>query len=286
MRKTILLAVLLALAAFGASAEPYSDTYVIPIVGHVMGANGTMWMSDVTIRNFSNTPMTVQAVLIESGDNTSNNIFPLVANGIDGSITVGANSTVMLRDILNGYAMQNVTGALLLGSDRPFAVTSRAYSSRSPLGQTVPAASRFFENTFGTADNNAVVYVPGVMNNASTRTNIGFVAGSENGMNVEITFRNGTGGVAGTRSFFVPGGSFMHMQIPARSFVNSNVDIGTVEFRITDGSGTIVPYASLVDNNTGDATYLMGQFPDSTNTHFSIMPSLFRGLLQQRSNIR
>jgi hypothetical protein len=231
--------------------------------------------------------MTVEMVLIESGDNTADNIFPLVTSSINGSVTVGANSTVMLRDILNGYAVANITGALLLGADRPFAVTARAYSNRYPLGQTIPAASRFFENSFGTADNNAVVYVPGIMSNASTRTNIGFVAGagSAAAMVVEVTLRNATGGVAGTRTFFIPSGSFAHMQFSARSFANANVDVGTVEFRVIEGSGTIVPYASLVDNNTGEATYIMGQFPDSTGPTMSSVPSLFR-LLLQRNSIR
>jgi hypothetical protein len=55
MRKAILL-MICSLFAFTARAAHYSDTYVIPIVGHVQGANGTMWMSDVAWSSCSSNP--------------------------------------------------------------------------------------------------------------------------------------------------------------------------------------------------------------------------------------
>lgn len=288
MRKTALLLFTLLIAS-AAYADHYSDTYVIPVVGHVMGANGTMWMSDVSIRNFSNTPMDVEMILITSGSDLSNNIIPLVTDDIDGGVTVGANSTVLLRDILGGLPMMdNVTGALIVGSDRPFAMTSRAYNNRLPLGQTVPPASRFFDNSIGTVDNTSAVYIPGIISNATTRTNVGFVAGSAGSLStpmvVEITVRNGTGAVVGTRSIFIPQGNFAHYQFNIRSFVDANVDVGTAEFRITQGEGAVVPYASLVDNATGEAAYIMGQFPDSTPPMMlgkDRLTSVFRQLLEQ-----
>ncbi len=288
MRKTALLLLTL-LVASGAYADHYSDTYVIPVVGHVMGANGTMWMSDVSIRNFSATPMDVEMILITSGSDLSNNIIPLVTDDIDGGVTVGPNSTVMLRDILGGLPMmQNVTGALIVGSDRPFAMTSRAYNDDLPLGQTVPPAADFFDNSLGTIDNTSAVYIPGIMSNARTRTNVGFVAGSAGSlstpMTVEISVRNATGAIVGTRQVFIPQGNFAHHQFNIRTFVNANVDVGSVDFRITEGEGTIVPYASLVDNATGEAAYIMGQFPDSTppmGLGKSGRTSVFRQLLEQ-----
>ena len=175
MRKTATLLFLCLVMAVSAQADHYSDTYVIPVVGHVMGANGTMWMSDVSIRNFSTQPLNVEMILVESGHDTTDNIFPLITDDLDGSITVNPNSTVLLRDILGGYiGAANISGALILGGDRPFAVTSRAYSSTSPLGQTVPATRDFLANSLENADNTAFAYIPGVIHNASARTNVGF----------------------------------------------------------------------------------------------------------------
>lgn len=290
MRKTAILLLTL-LTASAAYADHYADTYVIPIVGHTDGLNGTQWMSDVAIRNITAAPLEVELVLIESGSDTSDNIVPLITDDIDGSVTIAGNRTVLLKDILGGYDMENITGALLVGADRPFAITSRAYSNRSPLGQTVPAARDFFENSIGTIDNATTVYIPGIMSNARTRTNVGFVAGSAGSLStpmiVEIMVRNGNGDVEGTRSFFIPQGNFVHYQFNIRTFVSDTIDIGSVDFRITQGEGTIVPYASMVDNATGEAAYIMGEFPKSTPPMAtSGRVSLFRQLLEQKRSIR
>jgi hypothetical protein len=266
MRYGAIVLALSALLAGNAQAAHYSDTYVIPIVGHVEGANGTMWMSDVAIRNFSNETLNVELILVESGVNTFDNIFPLVTDDLDGSVAVTANSTVLLRDLLEGYEDVNVTGALILGGDRPFAVTSRAYTSDSPLGQTVEPQRDFLDTSLGTLDNTAFAYIPGVMQNAMTRTNVGFVAGSGGSgtaMTVEITVRNGAGGTVGTRRVTIPGGTFAHMQFPISSFVTTSFDVGSVDFRVVEGEGVVIPYASMVDNMTGEAAFVTGVFPDS-----------------------
>jgi hypothetical protein len=289
MRKTAILLLTL-LAASAAYADHYADTYVIPIVGHTNGAGGTQWMSDVAIRNFSNTPMTVELILIESGNNYADNVTPLITDDINGSVTVNANSSVLLRDILDGYEIENIAGALVVGSDRPFAVTSRAYSNRSPLGQTVPATRDFFTNSTGTIDNTTAVYIPGIMHNAQTRTNVGFVAGSGGSVStpmiVEVTIRNATGAVAGTRSFFIQQGNFAHYQFNIAPIVQgATFDVGSAEFRITQGEGTVVPYASLIDNVTSEAAYIMGQFPNSTplSATSGRTFNLFRQLLDRQS---
>lgn len=283
MRSVAFLLLFSGLLAGNAQAGHYSDTYVIPIVGHVQGANGTMWMSDVAIRNISNQPLNVELILVESGFNTFDNIFPLITDDLDGSVTVSANSTVLLRDLLEGYEEPAITGALILGGDRPFAVTSRAYSTQSPLGQTVEPQRDFLDTSLGTLDNTAFAYIPGVMQNAMTRTNVGFVAGSGGSsqeMVVEILARNAAGQTVGTRRITISAGTFAHMQIPLASFVSTTFDVGSVDFRVVEGEGVVVPYASMVDNASGEAAFVTGVFPEST------MPAAFgakanAGLIRQ-----
>ena len=276
MRKILL--VLTILAAGLARANHYADTYVIPAVGHVEGANGAVWMSDLAIRNFGATPLTVQLVVIESGFDTIDNVFPLNSDAdADGTVTVNPGSTVQLRDVMRGHrGKTNNLGALIVGGNQPFAVTSRAYSNTMPLGQTVPATRDFLDNSLGTADNTATAYIPGIVSNAGARTNVGFVAGSSGSateaMTIEVSIRNATGGVAGTRSITIPAGRFAHMQFPVGSFAQGAFDIGSADFRITQGEGVVVPYASVIDNRTGEATYLMGVFPPTG----APTPSFFR----------
>ena len=285
MRKTLLLS-LLAFARFSAHANHYADTYVIPVAGHVQGANGTVWMSDLAIRNFSNAPLTVSLVVIESGLDVDDNVYPLDGDNAEGTITVPPNATVELRDVMAGHrGMDNTIGALVIGANAPFAVTSRAYSNRSPLGQTVPPARDFLDNSFGTADNEGSAYIPGIMSNAMARTNIGFVAGSGGStaqMVVAVTVRDGDGDILGTRNFVVPAGRFQHMQVPVRSIASQSFDIGSVDVRIAQGEGVVVPYASIVDNATGSAAYIMGVTPPTGAPNpFTKMPSLFRMLVEK-----
>jgi hypothetical protein len=294
MRKTATIFFLcLTFAATAAFADHYSDTYVIPIAGHTPGQNNVMWMSDLMIRNISAEPLTVQLLFIETGDNTFDNIFPLISNDVpDGSVTVAANSTVQINDLLAGYRdMTGVTGAVILGGNRPFAVTSRAYSSRLPLGQTVPATGDFLENSLEQADNSGFAYIPGVINSAVARTNVGFVAGAGGSstvpMVVDVQVRNSTGAIVGSRNFVIQPGNFAHHQFNIRSIAPANFEVGSIDVRVSSGEGAVVPYASVIDNTTGEAAYIMGVLPETTPNSLSFRPAnVFRSIINQRTNTR
>lgn len=288
MRKTITALLFCFLFISGAAhANHYADTYVIPIAGHTPGANGLMWMSDLSIRNISTETLTVELVFIETGDQTFDNVQPLISDHVDGSVTLTANQTMHLEDILEGYRDRtSVLGAVILGGSRPFAVTSRAYNSRSAVGETVPPTRDFLENSVEQADNTGFAYIPGVAQNAAWRTNFGFVAGAGGSanvnMHVEVTARGANGTILGTRTFVIAPGNFAHQQVSLRSIAPANFDIGSIDVRVSSGEGAVVPYASLIDNNTGEAAYIMGVLPDTTPSSSSrFAPNVFRSLINR-----
>ncbi|HEX7154245.1 MAG TPA: hypothetical protein VF618_22345 [Thermoanaerobaculia bacterium] len=283
MRKLLLILLFLPSIAF---ADHYSDLYIIPAGGHTPGANGTMWMSDIALQNFQSTSLDVQIIFIESGLENSDNVFPVEM----GSVTVPPNGSVLLKDVVNGHrGMTSTTGAFLVGADRPFAVTSRSYSmspSGDTIGQTVPPARDFIDNTTGITDlATAVAYVPGVIRSARFRTNLGFVAGNgsnSEAMQLTITVRDGNGAVSGTRNYSIVPGAFVHTQFPMSDIVSRTFDIGSVEYRITAGSGAVVPYASVIDNNTADAVFVSGVFPENPQPSGKGAPrSIFRDLFER-----
>lgn len=287
MRKTSILFIACAMLLAGAARAQsvYSDTYVIPIAGHATGAFGSVYMTDVSITNFNSDPLTVQIIVVEQGENTSDNVFPLVTNSVNGSVVVPARSTVVLRDVLNGYrGNANTAAALILGGDKPFAVTSRLYNGKNGgVGDTVPAVSNFFENSIGRSNNTAVAYIPGIINNASFRTNIGFLAAtgsaSTGPLVVEVRIRDASGNSLGTRVVTTQPGQFTQTQFPVGSITSTPFDIGSAEIRILGGSGAVVPYAAVNDNATGSSAFILGQFPPSTAiTSRSFGASLFRDL--------
>lgn len=288
MRKTTTALLLCLLSVAGAAhAAHYADTYVIPIAGHTPGANGVTWMSDLAIRNISTQELNVELIFIETGEQTFDNIQPLIGDNVDGSVTLQANETVLLEDILEGYRDRtSVIGAVILGGNRPFAVTSRSYNDRSPVGETVPPTRDFLENSTEQTDNTGFAYIPGVAQNAAWRTNFGFVAGAagsaSSNMHVEVTVRAAAGGILGTRTFVIAPGAFAHQQVNLRSIAAGNFDIGSIDVRVSEGEGAVVPYASIVDNNTGEAAYIMGVLPDTTPSNGLLFkPSVFRSLVDR-----
>ena len=292
MRRTAILlclfAGLMVLPAFAQS--PLSDTYVLPVASHTAGGNG-VWMSDISITNVSSaTALTVQLVFVESGENNLNNVFPVTTASVNGSVTVPPLGTTTLVDALNGYrGVSNISGAVILGGDMPFAVTSRSYvtNGSGTIGQTVTPAQNFITNSIGRVDlPNAVAFVPGIANNGQYRTNLGIVVGNTDAagatMGVLITVRDASGATRGTRLVSIPAGSVIHTQIAVSSIADRNFDSGSAEFRIVSGNGAVVPYASVVDNGTADAVFILGQFP--ANTAFSSTGatlSIFRTILNR-----
>lgn len=274
MRRTAILVSLLALLLVPQSsfAAHYADFYVIPVAIDAPGVNGTNWMSDVAIYNFSSLPLTVSLTFIRTGENMPDNFETLDPDELGAVIEPG--DSVLIKDVVDQVGNRpNNLGAILIGGDRPFAVTSRTYSMNptgDTVGQTVLPARDFLENAVGDVTiPGATAYIPGLIQNSRFRTNLGFVAATTagNGMTVGITLRDASGASVGSRNFFIGGEQFLHVQFSARSITNpttQNFDIGAADFVITQGDGAVVPYASVIDNVTADAVYVTGQFPPTT----------------------
>jgi hypothetical protein len=294
--RTSIIAMITVWACTSAYAAHYSDLYVIPVVSHTAGQYGTNWMSDVAIQNFAAAPLTVQLIFIASGEGRLDNVTPVITGTVNGSVTVPAGGSVLLKDVLASMpGIDSAIGSLILGGDRPFAVTSRAYSMTpdgNTIGQTVPPSANFLNVTEGSTDlSTAVAYIPGLIQNDRFRTNLGLVVANATGfnsvLNVTVTVRNAAGTTVGTRQIRVGPGAVTHLQVPVRSLSGAGTasfDIGSAEFRITEGSGSVVSYASVIDNQTADAVFITGNFPDNGTSALSkgmFLQSPFRDLLQR-----
>ncbi|HUR79945.1 MAG TPA: PKD domain-containing protein, partial [Thermoanaerobaculia bacterium] len=135
---------------------PVEQSLILPAVGRAPGANGTFWRSDVTLFN-----PTSDAINLT-----------LRYNGTDKNVTLPARQTVVMADVLSSFGATAGNGALYASWNAATGpvVTSRTYTSvetGGTFGQSIdPIAS------FGPTS-----YVPGLRNDASFRSNIGFVNG-------------------------------------------------------------------------------------------------------------
>ena len=264
-------------------AAHYADLYVIPVASHTSGENGTNWRSDIAVHNFQATPLKLELVLIESGDSTINNVVPVADSP---ALVVPPNGSRILGDVLANQNRDNRVGAIVIGGNMPFAVTSRSYSvspSGDTVGQTVAAARDFFTNTLGDVGPNATAYLPGLIANARFRTNLGFAAGAgpSEALVFDIIIRNAEGQEIGRKRYTLAPGTFMHQQFSSRALGTIAFDEGAAQLRIVSGDGVIVPYASVIDNATADAVFVSGEFPPVTVTQSSPAASLFQQLLQR-----
>lgn len=274
-------ALVLGLPAFAA----YSSFYVVPVVSHARGATAT-FITDLAIYNFNNRPIHVEMILIESGQGRFDNASPIEFFNHDGDAnTVAAGSTEMVTDVLQ--SLSNRSGALLIGADGPFAVTTRNYvaSDSGTFGQTVPAVSDFLENAEGTSDlTEAVAYLPGLVSNDQYRTNVGLTAASSasstQSLIIEITLRDDRGAPAGSKRLVVEQGTAVHTQFSIRELSSSTFDVASAEVRIVSGSGAVVPYASIVDNRSSDASLVVGTFPANRSLGSAFAPAPFASFLR------
>ena len=270
MKKLTTLMILVVAAAFPAAAGHYGDFYVIPAAAHTPGNSGTFFRTDLAIYNFQPTTLIVDLALVESSLDGNDNVFPIG----DSAHVIAPDSSLLLSDLLEDYReMDSATGAILVSGNQAFAVTSRTYNTEGgdgTFGQTVPGVRDFIDNAAGFTPDMATAYLPGLIVNDDFRTNIGFVVGSNGpdnqALTIKVTLYGENGGVIGSKDYVYPPGAIAHRQFSTKDISPAGFEIGGADVTVTSGNGTVIPYAAVVDNRTGDGNFVLGNFPPSTPT--------------------
>jgi len=247
----ILIIVVLFTAAAAGAAE-YSDLYIIPGAGHSHGAFGTLWRSDVVLYNIQQVPITVEIAIVESGGAPSGE--PIAVS----TIHLNPGETRVLSDAA-GHFGRDIAGALIVGADMPFALTSRTYAqlpTGRTLGQTVSPVA-----ITGAADAvNEVAVLPSLAAGERQRANIGvFVAASHAPVVVEIALLSASGATLGSQVTVVDEPGFEHRQLSVAQIAAPTPSSSTAVVRILEGDGIVVPYASIIDNVSAEAVFVSGE---------------------------
>jgi len=208
----------------------------IPVVGRAPGANGTFWRSDVTMFNPTASSMTLT---LRYGTATR-------------TVVLGGTDTNVLRDILaefNQLAGSGTLGISWTGATGPV-VTSRTYTSVTTggtYGQSIdPVAS------FGSG-----VFVPGLRNDTSYRSNIGFVNGGTEAEVVNVKLLSAAGIIlAQTTLTLAPNAQVQYAATALFPGVNAAGFTLSVE---GDANAKVFAYGSMVDNKSGDPVFFAGR---------------------------
>jgi len=237
-----ILAALLPLAA-GAT------TLIIPASGTGPGANDSHWQTELTLHNLSASP--IAATL------TFHDAFGAVAPS---NVTVAPRATVAIADVVaSRFGRTAATGAIEVTFDSAFAhkltVSSRTFnkSETGEFGQDIPAVD---QSTL--PDAGSTIVLSGPSSTTDARFNFGVYADSASTIQWDLVRADGT--IAASKEIAYAAGTQAQYNQPAAGitalFNIASQDNDTVHAIVT--SGRAVAYGSVVNNASGDPTYVPG----------------------------
>ena len=218
------------------------DSFIIPVVGSVMGGGGTFFKSDVTIANRrSATQIISVGYLARSVDNTN---APLQ------NFSINANATVVQSDFVGFLGKTGLGTLLVVGRTSTGAIDTNASIdgfSRiwTPQPGSAGTVSQAFES-FPINDSLPTSYGYGLRQDGSFRTNVGLVnvQSAPNQFTINIVGTNGnTSFVQAVQPY-----SMEQVPIPAGNWgdLYLRIDSAATNFNFWTAYGT------SVDNVTGD----------------------------------
>lgn len=234
---------------FDRAAEPPNDQYfVIPAVIRGDGANGSRWRSDVRILNRSATG--------EVG------IRFRPANGASPrfeSIRLESGQLASIDDVLGtlfgqteGRGSLEIMHSASADSVQDLVVTSRTWTpgSAGSYGQFIPGVAK--SDAIGRSSGPA--HLIHIDSNAAFRCNVGLTELYGEPAVARVRLLDASGALRFATEVDVPAlGNVQFNLTAAGAPIVSN---GRLTIEVIDGSGFVIPYASVVDNATGDPIYV------------------------------
>ncbi|HEV7428738.1 MAG TPA: hypothetical protein VGQ46_20470 [Thermoanaerobaculia bacterium] len=221
-----------------------ATTLVIPASGTGAGANDSHWQTELTLHNTSasaiSATLTFHDMLGSAGTST---------------VTVAPRATVAIADVVaTRFGRTTATGAIEVGFDSAFAqkltVSSRTFnkSAAGEFGQDIPAVDQSSIPAAG-----SIVVLSGPSSATDARFNFGVYADSASTIQWDLVRADGT--VAASRQISYAAGTQVQYNSGVSALFNASAaDNDTVQANVT--SGRAVPYGSVVNNASGDPTYV------------------------------
>lgn len=239
-----------------------NDTHIIPVIGLTAGDAGTTWTSSVYVFNPQPYTLNISITFLRTHGEIGDEVL----------LELPANATAVTDNVLGNWFETDGSGSLLFATfveDNPgvedsvvarsFLVRSRTFNtggSGGTFGQGIPST------WIGLLDDGISSIAEGVRNMGTPglsgyRTNIGAVNLGDESIRLLVVVYDEDGFVVANSfddplEFVVHPYSHEQQRLPV---AGQNL---TLEFFLDDPSGTSVvfPYVSVVDNRSGDATYL------------------------------
>jgi uncharacterized repeat protein (TIGR01451 family) len=227
-------------------------TYVVPSIAHWPGLNNTAWRSDLSVVN----PSTSTAQLTLAYYTGTGGMSTQVTD------TVGARATKRWTDMLvSAFGLSQSgkdKGTLVVTSNVPLAVLSRTYNQTDAgtFGQHYPALTASDGMTAG-----KVGIMPHLSGNSGTtgyRTNVGVVnLGTAGSCSAVVKLYGGAGAQLGNPVTITADARRFKQQdsiFAAAGLGSQSIDVAYATIEVQTPACPMWPYASVVDNASGDPT--------------------------------
>jgi len=235
---TLLLTLTLAASAFGGEV-------FIPVAYRGNGANGSVWRTAMTVTNLSGGELLpVRTTITLHREN---------ADPLSISMPLAQHEVISIPDALHDwFSLDDASGIVRVTWDEPdarIAANARIYNiagSGGEYGQGVPAVrvDRLFSE----------VYLPGLTGVDGNRTNVGVSNPHDQPALVWIELIDTSGLSRGAFTTAIPARSYRQFNDIFAHFQAGPLNAAMV--RVSGSNETIYAYASIVRNDSGDATYV------------------------------
>ena len=226
------------------SCRPVSDlsTLLVSAAAHTPGSEGSFWISSAQLINAGEQPATAGIELLPGSGSPP----ATLSHGLE------PGEALTIADIVGDLLGGRGAGALRLTATGALVATTRTAttSDGGSYGQGIPAAGE----TTVAVDGEAVRLI-GFSEDAGFRTNLGLVNPGADEVSLIIRFYDREAASLGDTEQVLGPESWIQLNRVFADFGISSV-VGSIVTRQTSKTGSFSAYASVVDEQTGDPTFL------------------------------
>jgi hypothetical protein len=228
---------------------------VLPVVAHIQGTK--FFKSDVRIYNPGAGPSLLSLYYVAAGQTGTT-----AAKAVQ---TIPAGQVLALNDVVQSqYNLDDSIGQLtvLASPDTGFLATSRAYTQgdNGTFGLFIPG----FKNPTGIAFGGGSATANGLLKSSQFHTNLGFTEVSGAPVTVRMDIYDGNGlFLASTSRSTDPYTTLLVQDIISDRSLPATSNF-RVNYTVTSASGRVVPFATYLDDVTGDGSFQSAVTPQSS----------------------
>ncbi len=232
------------------TSTPADDELFVPACAHVDGFGGTHWRTNLEVHNAGDTQARFEIALLEFGKNN--------ALATRRNFALGAQDSLSMADLLaSEFSFAGTAALRIIPIEGRIMVDGRTYNDQPTgrFGQSMPATRRGDALQHGEqARLIGLSHEPTLT--SGYRTAIGLVNASPAEIVVEVELHSRFGTRYGTRTFTLQAYEFRQIERVYELVTPSAVDSGFAVVRTTTTGARLFAYASIVDNLTGDPTFV------------------------------